>query len=171
MASSSREAIPYSSSLIATLIIKSLAPLSMMLLANALIRSLNSLDSATQGGPIIDTQSKIGNPLAFQFPKPSFKNPAKKKYQWSYSGLKTAVIYQRDQFCQLPIHTHHVPDILASFQKIAIDMILDTTLKACSDFKIYRLVVSGGVACNSYLRKNLPKNPRHSFLLLLRSLH
>ncbi len=72
----------------------------------------------------------------------------------SYSGLKTAVINY--------VHTHQqagreldIPNICASFQQQAVDMLVEKTLKACQEYKMKTLVVAGGVAANSYLRNTL----------------
>lgn len=75
-------------------------------------------------------------------------------YDISYSGLKTAVINyvhkleQNSQFVD-------VPQIAASFQHQAVTMIAEKTVRACVEFGQNKLVLAGGVAANSYLRKTL----------------
>ncbi len=106
------------------------------------------------GGPIIDQYAKQGDPNAFHFPKPKFKEES--PYQFSYSGLKTAVIHQLDKFHNLQ-YEKSLENISTCFQKTAIDMLIETSLRACKDHNIPHLVVTGGVACNSYLRSELSK--------------
>ncbi|MDH4127249.1 MAG: tRNA (adenosine(37)-N6)-threonylcarbamoyltransferase complex transferase subunit TsaD [Spirochaetota bacterium] len=101
------------------------------------------------GGPIIDQKAKKGDENSFSFPKAKFKgqNP----YQFSYSGLKTAVIYQQNKFLKKN-HENNLENILASFQKTAIETLIETVIRASNDFKINNVVITGGVSCNSYLR-------------------
>lgn len=98
------------------------------------------------GGPVIDKKSQSGDSLMFSFPLPRFKhgNP----FDFSYSGLKTAVL---EAIRKNPGSKKE--DILASFQKAAIDLLHRNTLKVLETNKIKTLLISGGVACNSYLRK------------------
>ena len=105
------------------------------------------------GGVAIDRLSVQGDPEAFRFPDPSL-HKGKHRYDISYSGLKTAVINQLEQF-QNPGHAMTLANIAASFQKAAIDFLLKRLFAAVNDFSIFRVVVGGGVAANSYLRKTL----------------
>ncbi len=106
------------------------------------------------GGPIIDT---LANNVEFN-PPDEFQNISmplpeeKDRYNFSYSGLKTAIIYRAKK---LNISEKETPYVLKAFQEIAIKHLLDKTLNAIKDFKIKRLVISGGVSANSYLRKQL----------------
>ncbi len=105
------------------------------------------------GGVEIDRLSKKGDARAFNFPMPSL-HKGEHRYDVSYSGLKTAVINQLDQFWNRE-YEKSVENIAASFQKTAIDMIVDRVLKACEDTGITTVVTGGGVAANSYLRESL----------------
>ncbi len=105
------------------------------------------------GGVAIDRLSKKGESEAFNFPKPSL-HKGEHRYDVSYSGLKTAVINQLEQFWDRR-YDKTVENIAASFQRVAIDMVVDRVLKASSDSGIKRIVVGGGVAANSYLRSRL----------------
>lgn len=99
------------------------------------------------GGPLIDKLFNEGDPTSIDFPLVML-NKDKDRYNFSYSGLKTAVVYylQRNQ-------EYHLANLAASFQKKAVDVLYKKTLLACEDLKINRLVIAGGVAANSYLRK------------------
>ncbi|MFQ3620607.1 MAG: tRNA (adenosine(37)-N6)-threonylcarbamoyltransferase complex transferase subunit TsaD [Spirochaetales bacterium] len=105
------------------------------------------------GGVAIDQLSQQGNPNAFSFPDPSL-HKGRHKYDISYSGLKTAVIHQLDQF-RNPGYENSIPNLAASFQKAAIDILLKRLFAAVEDFSIRRVVIGGGVGANSYLRKVL----------------
>jgi len=75
-------------------------------------------------------------------------NSKEDRYNFSYSGLKTAVVYHLQRNPETPKE-----DLAASFQKRAIEVLYKKTLTACKDFKIKRLVIAGGVAANSELRR------------------
>jgi N6-L-threonylcarbamoyladenine synthase len=105
------------------------------------------------GGVIIDKMSGEGNASAYRFPDPSL-HKGDHRYDVSYSGLKTAVINQLEQF-RVDEKSESVHDIVASFQKAAIDMLLKRVKLALKDTGIRRLVAGGGVAANSYLRAQM----------------
>lgn len=105
------------------------------------------------GGVIIDRMSADGNPKAFNFPKPNL-HKGDHTYDVSYSGLKTAVINQLDQF--LVEGCEKTPEnIAASFQKTAIDILMKRLKKAVKDTGMKRVVSGGGVTANSYFRKSI----------------
>lgn len=103
------------------------------------------------GGPAIDRAAKAGNPEAFRFPRVSFEDAP---YDFSFSGLKTAVINTVHQLKQkgepLP-----VADICASFQKAVVDVLTDHTLSAAKEIGTDTLCIAGGVAANSLLRETM----------------
>jgi len=95
------------------------------------------------GGPYIDRLAQKGKPT-IAFPKPQVKG----KYNFSFSGLKTAVLNFLRKNPNYPKE-----DIAASFQKTVADILLDKTSKALKDLDVSRLVVVGGVSANSEIRK------------------
>ncbi|MCD6121008.1 MAG: tRNA (adenosine(37)-N6)-threonylcarbamoyltransferase complex transferase subunit TsaD [Spirochaetales bacterium] len=105
------------------------------------------------GGVAIDKLAKKGDQEAFRFPKPSL-HKGRHTYDVSYSGLKTAVINQLDQFWN-GVSEKSAENIAASFQKTAIDIVAERVLRAARDMQLKRIVVAGGVAANSYLRRVL----------------
>ena len=105
------------------------------------------------GGVAIDRLSSTGNPRAFHFPKPSL-HKGEAFYDVSYSGLKTAVIHQSEQFWDGKSEKS-VANIAASFQRAAIDILVDRVLAAAEDNGYTRIVAGGGVAANSYLRQRM----------------
>jgi N6-L-threonylcarbamoyladenine synthase len=112
------------------------------------------------GGVAIDTLAQTGNPLAFRFPLPNL-HKGEHRYDLSYSGLKTAVINQLEQF-RVPERgeTAILPavkpeDIAASFQKTAVAILLRSLFRAAEDTGLTTIVAGGGVAANSCLRSRL----------------
>jgi N6-L-threonylcarbamoyladenine synthase len=110
------------------------------------------------GGLAIDNLAKTGNPGAYNFPLPNLQK-GKNRSDFSYSGLKTAVIHQLDQF-RVPAENPQgcgisAADIAASFQKTAIEILLRGLFNAVEDTGIKTIVAGGGVAANSLLRSRL----------------
>jgi len=108
-------------------------------------------DLGFPGGVAIDKLSKSGNPRAYRFPRPSL-HKGEAYYDVSYSGLKTAVIHQSEQFWDGKSE-RTLANLAASFQRAAVDILVDRTLAAASDQGLSRIVAGGGVAANSYLRE------------------
>lgn len=97
------------------------------------------------GGPEIEKLAAQGDPNAISFPKPMINA---KNYDFSFSGLKTAVLYY------LRDHPRaKKADVAASFQKAAIDTLVSKTLRAAKEFKAKSIILSGGVAANQNLRR------------------
>ncbi|MCK5201526.1 MAG: tRNA (adenosine(37)-N6)-threonylcarbamoyltransferase complex transferase subunit TsaD, partial [Spirochaetales bacterium] len=105
------------------------------------------------GGVAIDRLSKEGDPSAFNFPNPSL-HKGNHRYDVSYSGLKTAVINQLDQFRNGAAEKSK-NNIAASFQKAAVDILMRRVRRALKDTGLTRVVAGGGVVANSLLRKEL----------------
>lgn len=102
------------------------------------------------GGPIIDKLAALGDENAYRFPLVMLKK--KDRYNFSYSGLKTAVVNFRHNFLSENTQENN-ENIAASFQKKAVDVLYKKTKFLCAEKNIQRVILSGGVACNSYLRK------------------
>jgi N6-L-threonylcarbamoyladenine synthase len=105
------------------------------------------------GGVAIDRLARTGDSRAFHFPHPVL-NKGEAYYDVSYSGLKTAVIHQTDQFWNGKAEKS-LANIAASFQRAAIDILVDRALAAAADLGLRRIVAGGGVAANSYLRARM----------------
>ena len=104
------------------------------------------------GGPIID---KLASKGAYDYHLPYPK--ANGKYNFSYSGLKTAVINLVNSLNQKK-EAFKKEDIAFSFQKVAISMLVDKTSKVLHDKKeIKQLILGGGVSANSHLRSQITK--------------
>lgn len=105
------------------------------------------------GGKKVDELARRGNPSAFRFPHANLYK-SKREYDFSYSGLKNAVINQRDQFWD-GVSEKSVENICASFEKTAVDMLVKKVALAVEHTGLRTVVAGGGVAANFYLRKSL----------------
>lgn len=105
------------------------------------------------GGVAIDNLSKKGDKNAFRFPGVTLSEKDH-KYDMSYSGLKTAVVNQKDQFLN-PGKEDNIENIAASFQKEAVKILISRVKKALKDTGLKRLSAGGGVAANSLVRSEL----------------
>ena len=105
------------------------------------------------GGPVIDRMAAEGNDRAFAFPRTMLDNAAN-RFNFSFSGIKTAVIHQTEQFRKEPSPAgREMADMLASFQTAVIDVLHDKVADAVQESGLRQVAVSGGVAANSRLRE------------------
>ena len=112
------------------------------------------LDLPYPAGPHIDKKSKLGN-----FKKYIFTKPKVDGLNFSFSGLKTSVLYKvKDLSEKEDLSEDTVNDIAFEFQNAAIDCLVKKSLKACLIEHSQSLVLSGGVAANKYLREELEKH-------------
>jgi N6-L-threonylcarbamoyladenine synthase len=99
------------------------------------------------GGPVLDKLAQLGNPKAFVFAKPQVPN-----LDFSFSGLKTSVLYflqkQSPEFIQ-----ENLNDLCASVQYTIIEILLKKLKKAMQETGIKEVCIAGGVSANSGLRK------------------
>jgi N6-L-threonylcarbamoyladenine synthase len=110
------------------------------------------------GGPSIDRAAERGNPKAVRFSRPWL---AADSYDFSFSGLKTAVLYQvrgkgagaKDRPTDLS--PEETADVAASFQECVVDVLVGKTLRAAQDCGLDRIIVGGGVGANRRLRARL----------------
>ena len=108
------------------------------------------------GGPVIDKAAALGNPRAIAFPRglTATKDLAKHRFDFSFSGLKTAVARwvetRRRDGEDVPIN-----DVAASFQEAVCDVLTAKAIAACEAEGIGDLLIGGGVAANSRLRSLL----------------
>ncbi len=98
------------------------------------------------GGPVIDMLSKNGKD-SVKLPRPLIGDKGKNRFNFSFSGLKTAVLRE----IQKGIYKKE--DIAKSFQEAATDVLVSKTLDAMNEFNIKNVVIAGGVSANSRLRE------------------
>ncbi|MBP3709776.1 MAG: tRNA (adenosine(37)-N6)-threonylcarbamoyltransferase complex transferase subunit TsaD [Treponema sp.] len=102
------------------------------------------------GGVVIDKLASLGDARAFSFPVPKLDEKTH-RYDVSFSGLKTAVIHQRDLF----LNSGYEPtteNMCASFQETACRTLTAKLFRALEDTGLATVVAGGGVAANSRLR-------------------
>ena len=101
------------------------------------------------GGPLIDKYAKEGNPLAFKFAEPQMP-----ELNFSFSGLKTSVLYFLQK--QEPgFIAANLDDLCASIQYTIINILLKKLKKAEQQTGVKNICIAGGVSANSGLRKGL----------------
>jgi N6-L-threonylcarbamoyladenine synthase len=114
------------------------------------------------GGPSVSKKALEGNPMAFQLPKARLSG----KYDFSFSGLKTAVLRLAQEqigedFTFLStgiaarLSEQQKADIAASFQRVAVETVVDKTLLAYEEFQPASVIIGGGVASSPELRRQL----------------
>jgi N6-L-threonylcarbamoyladenine synthase len=103
-------------------------------------------------GPIVDKLAKSGYPDKFKFTKPKVKG-----LDFSFSGLKTAVLYflQKQKKVNPNFVEENKEDICASFQKTVVNILMDKLKLAVKETGINRIAIGGGVSANSGIRYTL----------------
>lgn len=103
-------------------------------------------------GPEIDKRAKLGNHMAFKFPKPKVDD-----LNFSFSGLKTAVLYFIQKKTKENPHfiQEHLNDICASIQYTIIGILIDKLKRASKQTGIKHIAIGGGVSANSGIRQAL----------------
>ncbi len=117
------------------------------------------------GGPIIDTLAKEGDEDFHKFPSANVKESV---YDFSFSGIKTSVLYfLRNNYGDIKDENVRrkipVNDIAASFQKAVINSLVDKTMLAASYYNVKTIAVSGGVSANSRLKAEFKHNDVKGF--------
>lgn len=103
------------------------------------------------GGPLIDKFAEEGKIEFHKFPKAVIKNS---KYDFSFSGIKTSVLYFLKEIdFEKNKNDELIGNISASFQDAVIYSLYDKVLKAAKEYKVKDITISGGVSANSYLKK------------------
>lgn len=117
------------------------------------------------GGPSIAAAAELGDPTAYKLPKARLAG----QYDFSFSGLKTAVLraVQREVGVDITFPSHMLSERLdeptrnnfaASFQRIAIETLVDKTKRCFYDLAPRSVVIAGGVAANTELRRQLSES-------------
>ena len=134
------------------------------------------------GGPSIEKASAFGDPMAYEFPKARMPKreiilPGKwfghdepyviqNSYDFSFSGLKTAVLRKVQAECDKPhdfpsfelaelLSESQVNNFAASFNRVAVETVVEKAMMAFEEFSPQSVVIAGGVAASKELRKQL----------------
>ena len=101
------------------------------------------------GGPEIQKVSTNGNPEKYKFPRPKVKNS---KFSFSFSGLKTSLLYKCKSMDQEQIN-NSLSDLAASYQEAIVDTLINKLELAINETGINSISVAGGVAANKRFRE------------------
>ena len=113
-------------------------------------KSARTLGFDYPGGKHLDAAAKLGDKNAYHFPKPHLDTP----YDFSFSGLKTAVINLKHTADQRG-ETLNINDVCASFQNTVVSILAEKTIAAAKELGENKIVLAGGVSANSGLRAML----------------
>ncbi|HLF73355.1 MAG TPA: tRNA (adenosine(37)-N6)-threonylcarbamoyltransferase complex transferase subunit TsaD [Anaerolineales bacterium] len=100
------------------------------------------------GGPSVQRAAESGDPARFKFPRARLEGT----YDFSFSGLKTAVLYEVNDLKQKN-KTLPVEDLAASFQAAVVDVLFRKTIQAAREHDAKEILVAGGVSANRALRQ------------------
>ena len=110
------------------------------------------------GGPAVDRLAAQGNPKAFTFPRPMMNRD---DAMFSFSGLKTAVLYElRKNESRMDDESFRA-DIAASFQEAIVETLVEKTMRTAGKCMPKSIVLAGGVAANTTLRDRLKEATEH----------
>ena len=115
------------------------------------------------GGVELDKIAETGDDSTYPMPRPKVDGSP---YDFSFSGLKTAVInliHNKEQKGE----SVNVPDVCASYRKAVVGCLTDNFLTAAEDLGYDRLVIAGGVSANSLLRRELTERCRGKYALYM----
>jgi N6-L-threonylcarbamoyladenine synthase len=112
------------------------------------------LGLAYPGGPEVDKAAKDGDPKAIRFPRGLSlpKDMEQNRYNFSFSGLKTAVA-RHVELAESKSEPISVSEVAASFREAVVDVLVTKAINACLDNSVPRLILGGGVVANSRLRE------------------
>lgn len=105
------------------------------------------------GGPKVDKAAGEGNPNAIEFPRAKVEGAP---YDFSFSGLKSSVLNHINH-AKMMGEEIFVPDLAASFQNAVVDALVTRTVAAAKEYGYHKVVIAGGVASNTALRKCMSK--------------
>lgn len=114
-------------------------------------KAARTMGMSYPGGIELDKVAEGGDPLAFKLPRPVVHDAP---YDFSFSGLKTAVINLIHNASQKGVELNKA-DVCASFRYAVVDCLTTNFLKAAEDLNVKKLVIAGGVSANSLLRSTL----------------
>ena len=117
------------------------------------------------GGPIVSAMAERGDAKAFKFPRPMIQN---NNFNFSFSGLKTAVLYASQKFSPKKLKSYKLKaNLCASFQQAVVEVLRAKTIKAAKYYNAKTIMLSGGVAANQLLRQTLEQKTKKMGLKFL----
>ena len=128
----------------------------------ALDKGAKLLGLGYPGGPVIQRVAAGGNPDAIAFPRPLTGGAGKalapeNRYNFSFSGIKTALLYHVRKYAGADgwLPEALLADTVASYQRAVVDVLVKKCAAAAREYRPRTVVLCGGVACNSELRRLL----------------
>ncbi len=115
------------------------------------LRGVSQADGPRGSAPRARGDSDPGK-IGFSLPRPMLKS---KNFNFSFSGLKTAVLYLIEKLGKIDDKTK--AEIALEFENSAVECLVYKTVKAVEQYKIKTLIVAGGVACNTHLQNEMKK--------------
>ncbi len=100
------------------------------------------------GGPILSKRAVTGDPQAHSFPRPLLQH---KDFNFSFSGLKTSLLYRLKDFTELDDQL--INDLCASWQAAVVEVLVEKTIRAAAFYQVKAVAVVGGVSANQSLRQ------------------
>ena len=111
------------------------------------------------GGPEVSKLAARGDPTRFNLPRPMMNS---KDFNFSFSGLKTAVLYLvkglYPQGKPLRLNKKNTADLCASFEQAVVDVLVSKTVRAAKEYNPKTIILGGGVAANKKLRAQLERS-------------
>jgi N6-L-threonylcarbamoyladenine synthase len=104
------------------------------------------------GGPAIEQVAAGGDPEAFDFPRPMLGDSG---LDFSFSGLKTAVLYCFQELRKAPGSSERIPDVAASFQAAVAEVLAEKARRAMLRTRMNRLALAGGVMANECVKSTI----------------
>lgn len=116
------------------------------------------------GGPVIDKLATEGNAKKYDFPRSMIHTD---DFDFSFSGLKTAVRYFIQKNFEFPLLEEDKRDLAASVQAAIVDVLKHKTFKASKKYNVKNIVIGGGVSANSLLREEFKKLESKGYKIVL----
>lgn len=113
------------------------------------------------GGPLIERYAALGDPKRFSFPPPRLNE---KSLDFSFSGIKTAVLYKVRDLGKGSLSPSMIHDLCAGFQKVVVETLVRHALLAVQRHEARSLLVGGGVTANQALRREFRRRFRENRL-------
>jgi N6-L-threonylcarbamoyladenine synthase len=115
------------------------------------------------GGPVIDRLARLGDPTKIKFPRAYL---AKGSLDFSFSGLKTALLHYLQKQGGTVELKDQFPDLLAGFQEAIVDVLVAKTFWAAEKYRTKTIGIAGGVAANTALRSRMESCAKESEIQL-----
>jgi N6-L-threonylcarbamoyladenine synthase len=115
------------------------------------------------GGPVIDRLARLGDPAKVRFPRAYL---AKGSLDFSFSGLKTALLYYLQKRRNDAELKDQIPDLVAGFQEAIVDVLVTKTFWAAEKYNTKTVGIAGGVAANTALRSKMADRAKKSGMQL-----